>query len=196
MRTTAPPTPSSRARERRTSGDESNAMRPPRPADSRRNGSASSSGGTPSPAGSSSAASATPSHDPRSRGPGRQRINQNELSQREKSHITSPCAPDRMNSCIACRLRQTVIVQNSRGPAIRLAARTSPSVCASWRRTRSVARSMIGKKRTPRSRERVVTATSDERRAVSKSVRPRRPVISGARSAEPRALNDGTASGA
>jgi hypothetical protein len=71
-----------------------------------------------------------------------------------------PCASDRMNSCMAWRLRHTVMVQNSVGPATRLAQRTRPSVRASWRRMAQVASSIAGKKRTLRSLERVVTASN------------------------------------
>jgi hypothetical protein len=75
-----------------------------------------------------------------------------------------PWAPDRMNSCMAWRLRHTVMVQNSVGPATRLAECTKPAVRVSWRRTCQDASSIAGKNRAPRSLERVVTASSSPAR--------------------------------
>ena len=102
-------------------------------------------------------AMASPFHVPSSWGPGRQRMSQNDSSHLEKFHMVSSWAPERMNSCMSWRLRQTVIVQNSLGPATMLAHRTTSPVSASWRRTRRVARIMCGKYHGARRRERVVT---------------------------------------
>src|SRR5205085_11909230 len=76
----------------------------------------------------------------------------------ENSHMMSSWAPERMNSCMSWRLRHTVIVQNSLGPATMLAQRTTDVSRWSWRRTRSEAIIIWGKNHGPRSRERVVTA--------------------------------------
>jgi hypothetical protein len=65
-----------------------------------------------------------------------------------------------MNSCISWRVRQTVMVQSSQGPATTLAQRTTVGSDASWTRTRLVAIIIAGNNQGPRSLDRVVTTNS------------------------------------